>query len=154
MRALHLILTLERAGAQAVLRTLAACTPPERAQLVMATFEDGAVREDLERLGVRVVVLGPRRFGIERPLAFLREQRALLGALRQLGHERVGQAELQRVEAEGVGHGMVQPVLLPGQQIAAGRRPEPGPQLYNRVVPRHDAHRTACLRRQLHLDAA
>lgn len=84
MRVLHLILTLERAGAQAVLRTLAACTPPERAQLVVATLEDGEVREDLEGLGVRVVVLGPRRFGIERPLAFLREQRALLRTLRQL----------------------------------------------------------------------
>ena len=87
MRVLHLILTLERAGAQAVLRTLAACTPQERAQLVVATFEDGAVRQELEALGVRVVVLGARRFGIERPLAFLREQRALLRRLRDLVRE-------------------------------------------------------------------
>ena len=38
-----------------------------------------------------------------------------------------GQAQLQRVEAEGVGHRVVEPVLLPGQQVAARRGPQPGP---------------------------
>ncbi len=66
-----------------------------------------------------------------------------------------GQAQLHGMETEGVGHRMVEPVLLPGQQVAARRSPQPGPQLYNRLVSRHDeSDRPARLRRQLHLDAS
>ena len=64
----------------------------------------------------------------------------------------LGQAQLQRVVAEHVGHGLVELGLLPRQQVAAGRGLEPLLQTYNLTA--HDPRSAARLRRQLHLDAA
>ena len=61
-------------------------------------------------------------------------------------------AQLQRVVAKDVGHGVVHAGLLPGKQVAAWGRVEPLVQIYN-----FRAHETAAatrLHRQLHLDAA
>lgn len=73
MRVLHLILTLERAGAQEVLRSLVTQQAAMGVESVVATFVDGEIRDDLEAAGIPVEVLGPRRFGIERPLRFREE---------------------------------------------------------------------------------
>ena len=62
---MHLILTLERAGAQEVVRLLARHLHSEEVRIRVCTFEDGPVRHDLEILGIPVDVLGPRRHGIE-----------------------------------------------------------------------------------------
>ena len=48
-------------------------------------------------------------------------------------------AELHRVKAEEVDDGTVQMGLLPRQQVAAGRRPQPLGQIYNRGAFRHEA---------------
>ena len=88
MRVLHLILTLERAGAQEVLRSLVTQQAAMGVESVVATFVDGEIRHDLEAAGIPVEVLGPRRFGIERPLRF-REELADFGRrLRTLIGER------------------------------------------------------------------
>ena len=88
MRVLHLILTLERAGAQEVLRSLVTQQAAMGVESVVATFVDGEIRDDLEAAGIPVEVLGPRRFGIERPLRF-REELADFGRrLRTLLGER------------------------------------------------------------------
>ncbi|MEJ2557593.1 MAG: glycosyltransferase [Anaerolineae bacterium] len=59
---MHIILNLRRAGAQEVVRTLSEylaaadnCVP------VVCTFVDGAIRHDLEELGIKVEVLGGHR---------------------------------------------------------------------------------------------
>jgi len=88
VRVLHLILTLERAGAQEVLRSLVTQQAAMGVESVVATFVDGEIRDDLEAAGIPVEVLGPRRFGIERPLRF-REELADFGRrLRTLLGER------------------------------------------------------------------
>lgn len=77
MNVLHVILTLERAGAQDVVRVLASRHMQAGCGSFVVTFEDGAVRQDLEAMGIPVEVLGVRQHGIERPLAFLAEQRSI-----------------------------------------------------------------------------
>ena len=86
---MHVILTLEQGGAQEVIRALCAHAPsPDvwRVPLVV-TFEDGAVRQQLERLGVRVEVLGPRQHGIESLPAFFAEGRRIKSHLAELIEE-------------------------------------------------------------------
>ena len=61
---------------------------------------------------------------------------------------------LAEQEPGATAHGLVQPVLLPGQQVPAWCGVQPGPQLYNPLLFRHESNRAACLRRQLHLDVA
>jgi len=84
---MHVILTLERAGAQEVVRTLSEHLLPMGCTSVVCTFEDGPVRGDLEDLGVPVEVLGPRRHGIEALPWFLAEmagiRRRLTGFVRK-----------------------------------------------------------------------
>ena len=79
MRVLHLILTLERAGAQEVVRSLIAHHRELGVESVVATFVDGDMRRDIEALGAPVHVLGPRIHGIEQPWLFASE----LGRLRR-----------------------------------------------------------------------
>ena len=68
----------------------------------------------------------------DRMLAYMREK---------------AQAELQRVVAEDVAHGLVELRLLPGQQVAARRCFEPTLHSYNLVA--HEAHSAARLPGQL-----
>lgn len=77
MKVLHVILTLERAGAQEVIRTLSEHLLELGCRTVVCTFVDGPVRRELEALGIPVEVLGPRRHGVEHPLRFLAEQRGI-----------------------------------------------------------------------------
>lgn len=84
---LHVILTLERAGAQEVLRTLSEHHARLGWRSVVATFEDGDVRRDLERAGVTVVVLGPRRRSLRSGPLLLGELRSIERRLRRLARE-------------------------------------------------------------------
>jgi len=77
MKVLHVILTLERAGAQEVIRTLSEHLSELGCRTVVCSFVDGPVRRELEALGIPVEVLGPRRHGVEHPLRFLAEQRGI-----------------------------------------------------------------------------
>jgi starch synthase (maltosyl-transferring) len=70
---MHVILTLERAGAQEVVRILCEHLRKASCESVVCTFEDGPVRRDLEELGIPVEVLGARRHGIEALPRFVRE---------------------------------------------------------------------------------
>ena len=65
-----------------------------------------------------------------------------------------GQAQLQGMKAKDIGHGRVDTLLLPGQHQTACGGLQPGPQLYNRLLSRHESLIAARLRRQLHLDVA
>jgi len=73
LRVMHVILTLERAGAQEVVRILCEHLRKASCESVVCTFEDGPVRRDLEELGIPVEVLGVRRHGIEALPRFVRE---------------------------------------------------------------------------------
>jgi len=84
---MHVILTLEQGGAQEVVRLLCEHAPPQWRVPLVVTFEDGPVRGQLERLGVRVEVLGVRRHGIEAPHRFLAEGAAIRRRLRELAEE-------------------------------------------------------------------
>ena len=64
IRVMQIILNLRRAGAQEVVRTLTEYLASDNCEPIVCTFEDGPVRGDLERFGIRVEVLGPRRYGI------------------------------------------------------------------------------------------
>jgi len=59
-----------------------------------------------------------------------------------VGRERLelGQAELQGVEAEHVGHGLVEMMLLPGEEVLPGRGLQPLWQLYDGTF-RHEPGR-------------
>ena len=91
MRVLHLILTLERAGAQEVVRSLIAAHKGQGVESVVAVFIDGEVRADIEALGVPVHVLGPREHGIEVPWRFRRE-------LKDIRRRLVALIEAERVD--------------------------------------------------------
>ncbi len=82
MRVMLLISNLKIGGAQEIVRTLAEYLPKAGCQVVVATFEDGALRSEIEKLGVPVEMLPRRRHSA---LAFplflvdmLRIRRALL----------------------------------------------------------------------------
>lgn len=64
IRVMQIILNLRRAGAQEVVRTLTEYLASDNCEPIVCTFEDGPVRGDLERFGIRVEVLGPRRYRI------------------------------------------------------------------------------------------
>jgi glycosyltransferase involved in cell wall biosynthesis len=64
LKVMQIILNLERAGAQEVVRTLSEYLMADHCVPIVCTFEDGPVRRDLEALGIEVEVLGPRRYGI------------------------------------------------------------------------------------------
>ena len=75
-----------------------------------------------------------QRFGHHQRVAHDPAVRHAVGAKAvELGH-----AELQRVETEGVGDGLVETVLFPLEQVASRRGLQPKAQLYNRLVSRHD----------------
>ena len=58
------------------------------------------------------------------------------------------QAELQRVEAEQIGHGVVEMALFPPEQVLSRRGLQPLGQLYDRAFS-HELARTACIQRRL-----
>jgi len=92
MNVMHVILTLEQGGAQEVVRLLCQHVPPGWRVPIVASFEDGPVRAQLERLGVRVEILGKRRYGIEALPRFLLEGASIRRRLRALAEE--GQIDL------------------------------------------------------------
>lgn len=61
LRVMQLIKNLDVGGAQEVVRTLAAYLTEEGCEVVVCTFRDGPLREEIERLGIPVEVLPGRR---------------------------------------------------------------------------------------------
>ncbi|MFH0945543.1 MAG: glycosyltransferase family 4 protein [Planctomycetota bacterium] len=84
MNVLHVMLTLERAGAQEVVRTIAERLKESECKTSVCTFVDGAVRHDLEALGIPVEVLGGREYSIETPFHFFLELRRIRRRLAEL----------------------------------------------------------------------
>jgi glycosyltransferase involved in cell wall biosynthesis len=64
LHVMHIILNLKRDGAQQVVRTLAEYLTTEDCIPVVCAFQDGPMRSDIERLGVKVELLPPRRYSI------------------------------------------------------------------------------------------
>ena len=59
IKVMHIILNLRRAGAQEVVRTLSEyLVTADDCVLLICTFVDGPLRYDLEKLGVKVELLG------------------------------------------------------------------------------------------------
>ena len=64
LNVMQIILNLDRAGAQEVVRTLVDYLAAGGCVPVVCTFQDGPLRRDIEQLGVKVEVLPPRRYSI------------------------------------------------------------------------------------------
>ncbi|RLC76277.1 MAG: hypothetical protein DRJ03_19995 [Chloroflexi bacterium] len=71
LRILHVILNLERAGAQEVVRTLAEYQRAQGCQVLVCALRDGPLRSDIEKVGARVVII-PRMSSTPWPLRSLR----------------------------------------------------------------------------------
>jgi glycosyltransferase involved in cell wall biosynthesis len=61
---MQIIGNLDIGGAQEVVRTLVAYLASDDCTPVVCTFRDGPLRQDIERLGIMVEVLPPRRYSI------------------------------------------------------------------------------------------
>lgn len=84
LRVLQLILNLERAGAQEVVRILSEYLAMNDCVPVVCTFKNGPLRQDLEEIGIKVEVLGPRRYSILAFPWFIAEVMSIRRRLAQL----------------------------------------------------------------------
>jgi starch synthase (maltosyl-transferring) len=64
LRVMQIILNLDVGGAQEVVRTLVKYLASDDCVPVVCTFKDGPLRQEIERLGVKVEVLPPRRYSV------------------------------------------------------------------------------------------
>jgi glycosyltransferase involved in cell wall biosynthesis len=64
LNVMQIIGNLDIGGAQEVVRTLVAYLASDDCTPVVCTFRDGPLRQDIERLGIMVEVLPPRRYSI------------------------------------------------------------------------------------------
>ncbi|MDY6866963.1 MAG: glycosyltransferase family 4 protein [Chloroflexota bacterium] len=64
LNVMQLILNLKREGAQEVVRTVSEYLAEDDCVPIVCTFSDGPVARDLEKLGIAVEVLGPRRYSV------------------------------------------------------------------------------------------
>lgn len=64
LNVMQIILDLNIGGAQEVVRTLAQYLALDNCTPVVCTFNDGPLRQDIERLGIKVEILPPRRYSI------------------------------------------------------------------------------------------
>ena len=64
LNVMQIILDLDIGGAQEVVRTLVEYLASDDCTPIVCTFKDGPLRQDIERLGIAVEVLPPRRYGI------------------------------------------------------------------------------------------
>jgi glycosyltransferase involved in cell wall biosynthesis len=83
---MQIILNLEMAGAQEVVRSLAEFLPANGCTVTVCGFEDGPMRAEIEKLGVQVAILGrPRHSVVYLPLfvkELLRIRRELAGLVK------------------------------------------------------------------------
>jgi glycosyltransferase involved in cell wall biosynthesis len=84
LNVMQLILNLERAGAQEVVRTLAEYLQNNGCTVTICTFQDGPVRFEIEKLGVKVEVLNRPRYSIMFLPMFLAEMRRIRQELARL----------------------------------------------------------------------
>jgi glycosyltransferase involved in cell wall biosynthesis len=64
LNVMQIILDLDIGGAQEVVRTLVEYLVSDDCTPIVCTFKDGPLRQDIERLGIAVEVLPPRRYSI------------------------------------------------------------------------------------------
>jgi glycosyltransferase involved in cell wall biosynthesis len=64
LNVMQIISNLDIGGAQEVVRTLVEYLASDNCMPVVCTFKDGPLRQDIERLGITVEVLPPRRYSI------------------------------------------------------------------------------------------
>ena len=81
---MQIILTLERAGAQEVVRTLAEHLPANGCDVSVCAFEDGPMRAEIEKLGVKVDILSRPRYSVVLLPFFLAEMLRIRRELAQL----------------------------------------------------------------------
>jgi glycosyltransferase involved in cell wall biosynthesis len=82
LRVMQIILTLERAGAQEVVRTLAEHLQAEGCVVIVCAFQDGPMRAEIEALGIPVDILSRPQYSVICLPLFLTE---LLRIRRELG---------------------------------------------------------------------
>ncbi len=83
-RVMQLVSNLQIGGAQEVVRTLAGNLSRLGCFVVVCAFEDGPLREGIERLGVRVEILPRRRHPVTSPLRFIGEMLQIRRALAEI----------------------------------------------------------------------
>ncbi len=84
LRVMQIILDLELAGAQEVVRTLAEYLQVEGCVVTVCSFSDGLMRQRLEQLGVQVEILSRPRYTIVNLPMFLLEMWYIRSELQQL----------------------------------------------------------------------
>ncbi len=77
LNVMQIILDLKRAGAQEVVRTLAEYLQTNDCTVTVCTFQDGPVRSDIEKLGVKVEMLRRPRYSVVFLPLFLVEMRRI-----------------------------------------------------------------------------
>lgn len=84
LNVMQLILNLERAGAQEVVRTLAEYLQDNGCAVTVCAFQDGPLRFDIEKSGIKVEILSRPRYSIVFLPMFLAEMRRIRRELGQL----------------------------------------------------------------------
>ncbi|RKY26348.1 MAG: hypothetical protein DRP79_05045 [Planctomycetota bacterium] len=84
LHVMQIILTLERAGAQEVVRTLAEHLQEKGCAIIVCAFQDGPMRAEIEKLGVRVEILDRPRYSVVYLPLFLAEMLRIRRELAQL----------------------------------------------------------------------
>jgi glycosyltransferase involved in cell wall biosynthesis len=90
---------LDVGGAQEIVRTLARSLPEAGCPTVVCSFEDGLLRADIERTGVPLELLPPRRASALDPIAYLREMRSYRRALLEI----VARHGVDVIQTKGLG---------------------------------------------------
>lgn len=81
---MQIILDLKRAGAQEVARTLAEHLQTNGCTVTVCAFQDGPMRAEIEKLGVKVEILSRPRYSVVSLPKFLAEMRRIQRELAQL----------------------------------------------------------------------
>jgi len=84
LNVMQIILTLERAGAQEVVRTLAEYLSVNGCVVTVCAFEDGPMRAEIEKLGIKVDILRRSRYSVVLLPLFLVEMLRVRRELAQL----------------------------------------------------------------------
>jgi hypothetical protein len=100
LNVVQIVLNLERAGAQEVVRTLTQYLLASGCQVTVCAFRDGPMRAEIERLGARVEIVREPRYGVVLFPLFMAEMlrvRRELARLIEIHHVDVAQTHLLEV---------------------------------------------------------
>jgi glycosyltransferase involved in cell wall biosynthesis len=84
LKVMHIISDLDVGGGQSVVRTLTKYLALENCIPIVCTFRDGPLRQDIEKLGIAVEILAPRRYSIIALPLYVADMARILRSLARL----------------------------------------------------------------------